>query len=78
MKHVYLEIKDIVIWFAGFFETDAPQSMTRLCTFILIDSGVIYCFFHPMEAMPGLEMILIGLTGKITQKRLTERKSIKK
>lgn len=57
-----------------FQDQNGDGSMTRLCTFILVVSGVVQIFVYPDHYTAGIEMIIIGLGGKITQKKLSESK----
>lgn len=42
--------------------------MMRLCTFILVVSGVTLCFVYPDNEGLGLGVIMLGLGGKYGQK----------
>lgn len=62
--------------YIGFFKDDEGQySMTRLLAFLLVFSGIVFIFIHPEHYTPGIECIVLGLSAKITQKRLSEKKA---
>lgn len=51
-----------------FTEANDRLSMTRLCTFILVNGGLALCFVYPEHAELGLGVIMLGLSGKVGQK----------
>lgn len=57
----------------GFFRDDKPQSMMRLCTFILVYGGytltAIVVLLQLDGAHYGLELVGLGLIGKSVQKK---------
>lgn len=44
---------------AGFFEVHAPESMSRLTTFLCVASAIAFAFVHPT----GWEMVGVLLGG---------------
>jgi len=59
-------------FFKGFFKNDSPQSMTRLLAFLLVVGGIVQIFVYSEHYLAGIEMITLGLGGKIVQKKLSE------
>lgn len=48
-------------------------SMTRLCTFVLVFGGLVFAYIYPDYEAGYLGLVTLGLGGKITQKRLSEK-----
>ena len=57
-----------------FTDHKGNMSMTRLCTFILVVGGLVYGFVNPEHYTFGIECIVFGLGGKISQKYLEKPK----
>ena len=54
-----------------FLKDDKGQlSLTRLCTLLLVVSGIVFVFINPEHYVPGVEMIDLGLLGKVAQKQI--------
>ena len=61
-------------WAAGFFRESSDESMTRLCTLILVIAGVIYAFVHH-DYIAGIAICMAGLCPKLVQKRMERKKN---
>lgn len=67
MKRVLNELMDF------FRDEKGNNSMTRLCTLILVVGGLIYAYTH-VDYIGGLAIATLGMSGKIVQKKLSETK----
>ena len=61
----------------GFFSTDSVQSMMRLCTFVLVISGILITatavVFQLDGGYYGIELVTIGILGKGYQKNIENK-----
>lgn len=57
----------------AFCDDKGLGSMIRLCTLLLITGGLLIIAFTD-RAEYGIAVIGIGITGKVAQKRMSERK----
>lgn len=57
-----------------FMDDKGAYSMTRLLSFILVISGIVQVFVYSEHYLAGIEMILLGLGGKIGQKFIEKNK----
>jgi len=66
-------INTLFDFIGGFFRDDKPQSMMRLCTFILVYGGYTLTLTAVLLQLDGghygLELAALGLLGKYSQKK---------
>lgn len=64
-------MKEIVL---GFFKDNKDNlSMTRLLSFILCVGGLVFAYIHPDYEAGYLGIITLGFSGKVVQKKLSEK-----
>lgn len=64
--------KDKRTFIGNFFRSDSRESMMRLCTFLLVTSGIaiiaMAVYLDKSGAHYGLELAVLGIIGKSYQK----------